>query len=96
MKLSSVTVFSNGHELSRLLNAALVSPKFRKLLLHDPQQALRSGYRGEHFALNSEDRALVLTIRADSLVDFARQLMQRRERLPAGTTIRVTTELSQE
>ncbi|HEX7972769.1 MAG TPA: hypothetical protein VF498_00030 [Anaerolineales bacterium] len=64
----------NGQEISRLLTAAVVNQKFRKLLLNSPAAALASGYNGEPFRLATEEKNLVLSIRAQSLADFARQL----------------------
>ena len=66
----------NGCELSRLLTAAVVNKKFRKLLLDDPAIALASGFNGEPFRLASEDKNRVLSINAQSLADFATQLTE--------------------
>jgi hypothetical protein len=62
-------------ELSRLITAAVISTHFCDLLLHDPGQALASGYGGETFCLNPEERAWVLSIQARSLPEFAAQLV---------------------
>lgn len=65
----------NGEgELSRLMNAAVVSPVFRELLLKSPATALAAGYGGESFCLASHERELVLAVEATSLADFALQL----------------------
>lgn len=63
-----------GDALSRLIAAAVVNRTFCHLLLTDPAQALRSGYSGQTFDLSHAERALVLSIRANNLTDFARQL----------------------
>ncbi len=63
-------------ESSRLLTAAVISQRFRKMLLTDPGQALAIGYGGEAFHLEREERDRVLSIRASSLEDFAKQLTQ--------------------
>lgn len=60
--------------LSRLFSAAVVSREFRDELLRDPEAAIGSGYYGQSFALTSEEKALVVSIRADSLSDLARQV----------------------
>ncbi len=65
---------SGNGELSRLLTAAVVNQEFCKLLLTSPATALRTGYNGESFELADEEEAIVLSIRATSLTDFARQL----------------------
>lgn len=61
-------------ELDRLLAAAVVSPRFCRLLLEDPARALEEGYQGEEFLLSDQELALFQSIRADSLADFADQL----------------------
>lgn len=63
-------------EISRLLCAAVVSASFRALLLTDPAQAVSLGYGGESFHLSVEEMHAIEGIRADSLADFASQLMQ--------------------
>jgi hypothetical protein len=63
---------SNG--LSRVFAAAVVNHQFRKLLLDDPQTALRTGYLGETFKLNEEERDLIVSIHAETLADLARQV----------------------
>jgi hypothetical protein len=60
--------------LSRIFAAAVVNRQFCQLLLQDPHNALQKGYLGETFALSKEERDLVVSIRAESLADFARQL----------------------
>lgn len=68
---------SEGHlELSRLLAAALVNPAFAHLLLDDPEAALRQGYQDETFLLSEEERALILSVRADSLSQLAQILVR--------------------
>lgn len=62
-------------ELSRLLNAAVVSPAFRDLLLSYPERALANGYNYEPFQLPVEEQARILSIRASSLSDFAVKLL---------------------
>lgn len=68
---------NGGGELSRLLNAAVVSPTFCRLLLTRPSAALTGGYNGEPFRLAPEEEATVLSIRATSLAGFAQQLTRR-------------------
>jgi hypothetical protein len=78
MAVMAYPTTKNGYELSRLLTAAVVNQKFRKLLLADPAIALVSGFNGEPFRLASEDKDRVLSINANSLADFAMQLTDRR------------------
>ena len=61
--------------ISRLLAAAVVNQGFRDLLLTDPDQALTKGYQGEEFPLDFNEKNLVISIRADSLSDFALQII---------------------
>ena len=63
-------------EYSRLIAAAVVNAQFRRKLLENPGLALASGYGGEDFHLGREERARVASIRAASLPEFARQLLQ--------------------
>jgi len=63
------------NELSRLLCAAVVSPRFRDKLLKDPDAAMRSGYQSETFHLSPEERTWVLSAQAVNLADFASQLV---------------------
>jgi len=63
-----------GREISRLLTAAVVNQKFRQLLLSNPASALAAGYNGEAFRLADKEQDQVLSIRAQSLADFAQQL----------------------
>ncbi len=57
--------------ISRLLTAAVVNQNFRKLLLTNPEKALKTGYNGEAFRLDRDEQELILSIQATSLSDFA-------------------------
>ncbi|MBI5823923.1 MAG: hypothetical protein HZB18_07860 [Chloroflexi bacterium] len=59
--------------LSRIFAAAIVNRQFCQMLLHDPHTALQKGYLGETFSLSKEDLDVIVSIRAESLSDFARQ-----------------------
>ena len=61
-------------ELSRLMAAAVINPKFCSLLLNDPETALQDGFQGEDFNFSAGERDLILSIRSDSLPDLAAQL----------------------
>lgn len=80
----SRVISTNPKAISRLLSAAIVDRSFQKLLLTRPELAMASGYNGESFDLTDEDRALILTIRASSLKDFAAQLVRLRENNCSG------------
>ena len=71
-------------EISRLLSAAVINKGFRELLLSDPARALSQGYFGETFSLDLDQHVQILSIRADSLSDFARQITTTSAKEPAG------------
>lgn len=57
-----------------ILSAAVVSSKFRAMLLSDPANALDLGFCGQSFSLDPEEKEKIISIHATSLPDFARQL----------------------
>lgn len=71
---NALSVSRNGTELSRLINAAVISPAFCELLLTNPEAALATGYNDERFRLTVEEQQRVMRIRANSLADFALHL----------------------
>ena len=72
VNLTSRSTISSG--ISRLFAAAVVNRQFCSMLLQDPQIALQKGYLGEAFSLSKEERDLIVSIRADSLSDLAKQV----------------------
>lgn len=68
------SINDNEREYSRIMTAAIVSERFRKLLLSNPRLAINSGYGGEAFNLASEESERISSIRASSLPEFARQM----------------------
>jgi len=60
--------------LSKLFAAAVVSREFRDELLQDPESALSKGYYGQTFPLTDEEKSLIVSIRAASLAELARQV----------------------
>ena len=71
-KLASRSYISSG--LSQVFAAAVVNQQFRDMLLQDPSIALQKGYQGETFSLSKEEQDLLITIRAKSLSDLAKQV----------------------
>lgn len=71
---------SASANISRLLTAAVINPGFRTLLLTNPEKALVSGFNGEAFRLDREERELILSIQATSLSDFAMKVSSGREK----------------
>ena len=65
---------SDRLELSRLMAAAIISPKFCNLLLKDPDMAIQTGYQDEKFSFSKGGRDLIRSIRTDSLPGLADQL----------------------
>ncbi len=60
--------------ISRIFAAAVVNRQFCQMLLQDPHTALQKGYLGETFSLSKEEMTAIISIRAESLSDFAKQL----------------------
>lgn len=61
-------------EISRILTAAVVNAHFRHMLLTNPAGAIASGYGGEAFHLDKEEKSCLASIHANSLADFASQI----------------------
>jgi hypothetical protein len=72
ISLKSQSKISSG--LSRMFAAAVVNQQFCDTLLHDPSLALQNGYLGETFSLRKEEEDLIISIRAHSLSDLAKQV----------------------
>jgi hypothetical protein len=60
--------------LNQLLCAATVNNGFRETLLHNPAQAIATGYFDHTFSLTPEERDLIISIQAQKLEDFAAQV----------------------
>jgi len=63
-------------ELSRILSAAVINQGFCSSLLKTPSLAIESGYYGEFFNVNAQEKAKIEAIHASNLVDFATQITQ--------------------
>ena len=75
----------HSRNISRLLSAAVINKGFRELLLSDPARALSQGFCGEEFPLDYDQKALIKSIRANSLSDFAKQITSRPEEKRDGS-----------
>jgi hypothetical protein len=62
--------------LHRLLAAAIVNSQFREVLLSEPEMALEGGYLGQAFSLTDQEKAVISTVRAKDLTDFAQKVNQ--------------------
>ena len=62
--------------LHRLFAAAIVNSQFREKLLCEPETALANGYLGQTFSLTDQEDAVVRTVRAKDLTDFAQKVNQ--------------------
>lgn len=62
-------------EYSRIISAAVINAGFRSMLLSDPVKAVITGYCGEPFKLGGEEKNHLASIHAESLSDFALQLV---------------------
>ncbi|NMB61703.1 MAG: hypothetical protein GYA18_05110 [Chloroflexi bacterium] len=65
-----------NNEISRILSAAVINAGFCSSLLKTPATAIDSGYYGEFFNVNAQDKAKIKAIHASNLVDFATQITQ--------------------
>jgi len=74
IKIEIPTVPVRSTALSRMFAAAIVSQQFCEMLLNNPVEALHRGYLGDTFGLTHEETDLVVSIRAHSLSDLARQV----------------------
>jgi hypothetical protein len=63
------------HEISRIITAAVVNRHFRQDLLTNPRRAIENGYGDETFLLEEAQTERLEKIRADSLEDFATQVI---------------------
>jgi hypothetical protein len=78
LKLSGYTVSTMNsypsRESLRVLSAAVVSKRFRQILLSDPRRAIASGYAGETFHMDDREIDWMSSIRAENLAEFAHQM----------------------
>ena len=83
---------SRNDELNRLLSAAVVSKSFRNMLLSNPEIAVSSGYQGEKFNLNAEDRNWLFSMRPTSLVDLAANMVTYQQNLNPESRVKLPVE----
>ena len=62
--------------LHQLVAAAVVNSQFREKLLCEPEIALANGYLGQAFLLTEHEKAIIKTVRAKDLTDFAQKVNQ--------------------
>jgi hypothetical protein len=74
-------------EVSRILTAAVINKRFQKKLLENPIRAIDGGYGGERFHLSIRERRMVAAIKANTIEDFASQLIYSRERITIALPI---------
>jgi hypothetical protein len=58
----------SDHTVHQMIGRALTDRQFREVLLHRPQEAVRE------FPFSNRERALIISLRAASLEEFARKL----------------------
>jgi len=68
------TILQKEREYSRILTAAVVNEKFRRLLLTNPCMAIKNGFGGEAFHLGAEETRRIAAIHVSTLAEFARQM----------------------
>jgi len=74
LTMSLTSRSNNSSSISQVFAAAVVNQQFRDMLLQDPNTALQNGYLGETFSLSKEEQDLIVSIRANSLSDLAKQV----------------------
>ena len=67
--------FQIQQEVSRLLTAAVINGAFRQVLLRNPSHAISSGFGGQAFNLSPDVIKNISAIKANSLSEFASQLV---------------------
>ena len=85
---------ARNDELNRLLSAAVVSKSFRNMLLTSPEIALASGYQGEKFDLSDADRSWLFSIKPNSLVDLAADMVTYQQNLSQEIPVEVPLQRS--
>ncbi len=68
------SILQKEREYSRILTAAVVNEKFRKLLLTNPGLAIKNGFGGEAFHLGADEANRIASIHVSTLAEFARQM----------------------
>lgn len=62
--------------LARLLAAAVINKRLRRMLLANPSTAVAAGYQGETFNLSPAEQSVLLALKANTLSEFAKMLLQ--------------------
>jgi len=70
-----VNIVYPHQEISRIMTAAVVNRHFRQDLLNNPRSAIENGYGDEIFSLEEEQTKSLEKIRANSLEEFATQVI---------------------
>ena len=73
-QVRAVQAAADTSGLNRVFAAAVVNQPFCETLLREPERALANGFLGQPFLLTDQEKALITTIRANSLADLARQV----------------------
>jgi len=79
-EVTPIYLSPQSKEINRLLCAAIVSTKFRNTLINDPAAAIEAGYHGETFNLEPDQIGMIMSVQANDLPEFGRQLIDLRER----------------
>jgi len=69
-------IVDNDREYSRIITAAVINAKFRKLLLSNPRMAIENGFGGEAFNLEQKESERLSAIKASTLAEFASQMTE--------------------
>jgi hypothetical protein len=60
---------------NRIICAAVVDNRFRTMLLTNPAKAIAHGYNGEAFLITEQEANHLISIKAETLKEFASQLV---------------------
>ena len=73
-QLNTIRRIAETDGINRVFAAAVVDQHFCEALLREPEQALENGYLGQSFPLSRQEKALIISIHAESLIDLAKQV----------------------
>jgi hypothetical protein len=74
LPMARTSASQNSTELSRVFAAAVTNQQFCDALLRNPNEALSNGYLGEAFSLSKAEQDSIVSSRANSLADLAKQV----------------------
>lgn len=67
---------STKAEFGRLVHAAIINPRFRQMLLTNPENTIDKGFYGESFHFASEIKEQIKHIQAGTLEEFSARVLE--------------------